>query len=66
MINPQSVFQFYRRHFELIEKYNVSLKNLLQQGICNPEFYGDLVYILNVKNPAPGKDFKIFEKNGNV
>ena len=36
--------QFYRRHFELIEKYHVSLKKLMQQGICNPEFYRDLVY----------------------
>ena len=36
--------KFYRRHFELIEKYHVSLKKLLQQGISNPEFYGDLVY----------------------
>ena len=35
--------KFYRSHFELIEKYHVSLK-LMQQGICNPEFYGDLVY----------------------
>ena len=31
--------KFYRRHFELIEKYHVSLKKLLQQGISNPEFY---------------------------
>ena len=36
--------KFYRRHFELIEKYHISLKKLKQQGICNPEFYGDLVY----------------------
>ena len=36
--------KFYRRHFELIEKYQVSLKKLMQQGFCNPEFYGDLVY----------------------
>ena len=37
--------KFYRRHFELIEKYHVSLKKkLMQQGICNLEFYGDLVY----------------------
>ena len=36
--------KFYRRHFELIEKYHVSQKKLMQQGICNPEFYGDLVY----------------------
>ena len=34
--------KFYRRHFELVEKYHVSLKKLMQQG--NPEFYGDLVY----------------------
>ena len=36
--------KFYRRHFELIEKYHVSLKKLMEQGICNPGFYGDLVY----------------------
>ena len=36
--------KLYRRHFELIEKYHVILKKLMQQGICNPEFYGDLVY----------------------
>ena len=36
--------KFYCRHFELIEKYPVSQKKLMQQGICNPEFYGDLVY----------------------
>ena len=36
--------KFYRRHFELIEKYHVSLKKLMQEGICNPGFYGDLVY----------------------
>ena len=40
--------KFYRRHFELIEKFNVSQKKLMQQGICNPEFYGDLVYIKNI------------------
>ena len=34
----------YRRHFELIEKYHVSLQKLMQQGISNPEFYGGLVY----------------------
>ena len=36
--------KFYRRHFELIEKYHVNLKKIMQQSICNPEFYGDLVY----------------------
>ena len=36
--------KFYRRHSALLEKYSVSLKTLLQQGISKPEFYGDLVY----------------------
>ena len=40
----KSFSNFFRRHFELIEKYHVSLIKLMQQGICNPEFYGDLVY----------------------
>ena len=45
--------KFYRRYCELIEKYHVSLKKLMQQGISNPEFYGDLVYKLkkNIGNP---------------
>ena len=38
--------KFYRRHSALVEKYSVSLKTLLQQGISEPEFYGDLVYRL--------------------
>ena len=36
--------KFYRRHSALLEKYSVSLKTLLQQGISEPEFYGELVY----------------------
>ena len=28
----------------LVKEYSVSLKTLLQQGISEPEFYGDLVY----------------------
>ena len=36
--------KFYRRHSALLEKYSDSLKTLLQQGISEPEFYGDLVY----------------------
>ena len=35
---------FYRRHSALLQKYSVSQKTLLQQGISEPEFYGDLVY----------------------
>ena len=36
--------KFYRRHSALVEKYSISLKILLQQGISDPEFYCDLVY----------------------
>ena len=36
--------KFYRRHSALVEKCSVSLKTLLQQGISEPEFYGNLVY----------------------
>ena len=36
--------KFYRRNSALVEKYNVSLKTLLQQDLSKPEFYGDIVY----------------------
>ena len=36
--------KFYRRHSGLVEKYNVSVRKLLQQGISEPEFYVVLVY----------------------
>ena len=36
--------KFYRRHYELISKFNVGLKSLLHQGLSEQEFYGDLVY----------------------
>ena len=35
--------KFYYRHSELIVKYNIGLKFLLQQGISELIFYGDLV-----------------------
>ena len=35
---------FYHRHSELIVKYNIGLKTLLQQGISERIFYGHLVY----------------------
>ena len=35
--------KFYHRHSELIVKYNIGLKTLLQQGISEHIFYGDLV-----------------------
>ena len=36
--------KFYRRHYELVSKFNVGLKTLLHQGLSEPESYGDLVY----------------------
>ena len=39
----------------MVEKYNVSLKTLLQQGMSEPEFYGDLVY--NLKRNVGESDF---------
>ena len=35
--------KFYRRHYELVSKFNVGLKTLLHRGLSEPEFYGDLV-----------------------
>ena len=40
----KALSKFYRRHYELISKFNVGLKSLLHQGLSEPEFYGDLVY----------------------
>ena len=36
--------KLYRRHYEMISKFNVGLKSFLHQGLSEPEFYGDLVY----------------------
>ena len=36
--------KFYHRHSELIVRYNIRLKTLLQEGISESLFYGDLVY----------------------
>ena len=36
--------KFYRRHFDIVSKYDVGLKTLLLQGLSESEFYGDLVY----------------------
>ena len=41
--------KFYRRHYELVSKFNVGLKTLLHQGLSEPEFYGDLIYKLKKK-----------------
>ena len=54
--------KFYRRHLELIVKYNIGLKTLLQQGISEPIFYGDLVYMYKFKRivgkPYPSDQLK--------
>ena len=42
--------KFYRRHFDIVSKYNVGLKTLLLQGLSEPELYGDLVYKFRKKN----------------
>ena len=36
--------KFYHRNSELIFRYDIGLRTLLQQGISEPIFYGDLVY----------------------
>ena len=41
---PKAFSKFYYRHSELIVKYNIGLKALMQQGILEPIFYRDLVY----------------------
>ena len=52
--------KFYHRHSELIIKYNIGLKTLLQQGISESIFYGELVYKLkqNVGKPNFSDQFK--------
>ena len=40
---PKAFSKFYCRYLELIVEYNVGLKTLLQQGISEPVFYGNLV-----------------------
>ena len=44
--------KFYRRHYELVCKFNVGLKTLLHQGLSEPEFCGDLVYKFQKKNES--------------
>ena len=42
----QTFSKFYRRHYELVSKFNVGLKSFLQQGLLEPEFSYDFVYKL--------------------
>ena len=44
VINFEKHFsKFYRRHYELISKFNFRLKTLLHEGLSETEFYGGLV-----------------------
>ena len=56
--------KFYHRDSELIVKYNIGLKTLLQQGISEPIFYGDLVHKFKriVEKPNFCDQFKKTEK----
>ena len=40
----KSFSKFYRRHYELVSRFNVGLKPFLRQGLSLPEFYGDAAY----------------------
>ena len=36
--------KYYRQHFDLVSKFTVGIKSLLQQGLLETKFNGDLVY----------------------
>ena len=40
----KDIFSPFTDLIELISKFNVGLKSLLNQGLSEPEFYGDSVY----------------------
>ena len=60
--------KFYQTHPELIVKYNIGLKTLLQQGISEPIFYDDLDYKFKRIDGKPNfsdqlkKDYQTFYK----
>ena len=55
----KSFSKFYRRHYELISKFNVGLKTLLRECLSEPELYhGDLVYEFK---KLIGKNFVSFQ-----
>ena len=50
----KAFYKFHHRHSELIVKYNIGLKTLLQQGISEPIFYSNellknLILVINSK-----------------
>ena len=64
LIKFQKHFKIYHRHSELLVKYNIGLKTLLQQGISEPICYGDLVYKFKriVRKPNFSDQFKTIIK----
>ena len=48
--------KFYRRHYELVSKFNVGLKVLLYQGLSELEFDSDLVYKFKIVGRADFSD----------
>ena len=40
----KTFFKFYRRHYDLISKFNVGLKTLLREDLSEPEFCDWLVH----------------------
>ena len=57
--------KFYYRHSELIVKCNICLITLLQQGISEPVFYGDLVHKFKsiIRKPSFSDHFKMIIKH---
>ena len=39
--------KFYHRHFELVSVFKLRLKPLLEPGLSELEFYGDMTYKFN-------------------
>ena len=52
--------KFYHRHSELIVKYNIGLRTLLQKGISEPIFYGGLIHKFKrtIRGPNFSDQFK--------
>ena len=46
----QQVYHYHKlrkafpKFYRLVSKYKIELRSLLQQGLSEPEFYGDLIY----------------------
>ena len=49
--------KFYWRYYDFISKFQFGLKSLLRQGILEPAFYGDLVYLYKLKKIVGSNHF---------